>query len=144
MDSFGRAGRGVMGMYYTNFESPLGPLLLAANERGLCLIHFAAGKRPMNAQPDWKKDDGIFVETISQLLEYFRGNLRQFDLPLALEGTPFQISRVGAAARDSVWRDDFIRRAGAADWAAKRGAGGGAGERVESDSDYCALPSGDR
>jgi methylated-DNA-[protein]-cysteine S-methyltransferase len=79
-------------MHYTNFESPLGPLLLAANDRGLCLIHFAAGKRPMSAQPDWKKDEGIFAEAIFQLREYFRGNLRQFDLPLALEGTPFQIS----------------------------------------------------
>jgi methylated-DNA-[protein]-cysteine S-methyltransferase len=79
-------------MHYTNFESPLGPLLMAANDRGLCLIHFAGGKRPMSAQPDWKKDEGIFAEAIFQLREYFRGNLRQFDLPLALEGTPFQIS----------------------------------------------------
>ena len=79
-------------MHYTNFESPLGPLLLAANERGLCLIHFATGRRPMNARPDWTRDDGIFADVIFQLREYFRGKLRQFDLPLALEGTSFQVS----------------------------------------------------
>lgn len=78
-------------MYYTTFESPLGPLLLASCERGLSLISFSASKRAVPLRPDWEKDEAPFAETISQLREYFHGNLRDFDLQLAPEGTPFQL-----------------------------------------------------
>ncbi len=77
--------------YYTKFQSPVGPLLLAANDRGLCLVSFAGSKRAKAPQPDWKQDKAPFAETIRQLQAYFRAELKEFDLPLALEGTEFQI-----------------------------------------------------
>jgi methylated-DNA-[protein]-cysteine S-methyltransferase len=77
-------------MYYTNFKSPVGPLLLAADDHGLCLISFSAGGRAVKAEPNWKRDESRFKETIRQLQAYFRGELKDFNLPLALEGTPFQ------------------------------------------------------
>jgi methylated-DNA-[protein]-cysteine S-methyltransferase len=76
---------------YTNFTSPLGPLLLAANDRGLSVVSFAASRRAVRPQPDWKHEDAPFAEIIRQLNAYFRGELTEFDLPLAIEGTPFQL-----------------------------------------------------
>ena len=78
-------------IYYTNFESPMGTMLLAADERGLRLISFALGKRPERPQSGWQQDRAPFVETIRQLRAYFERELKNFDLPLSLEGTEFQL-----------------------------------------------------
>ena len=77
-------------MYYTNFQSPVGPLLLAADDRGLCFVSFSGSRRAVHAERTWKRDQAPFKETIRQLQAYFRGELKEFNLPLALEGTPFQ------------------------------------------------------
>ncbi|MGA8143123.1 MAG: methylated-DNA--[protein]-cysteine S-methyltransferase [Candidatus Acidiferrales bacterium] len=78
-------------IFYTHYESPLGTMLLAADERGLRLISFAAAKRPEVPQPDWRKDSAPFQETIRQLHAYFEKELKHFDLPLSLVGTDFQL-----------------------------------------------------
>jgi len=78
-------------MYYTKLQSPLGPLLLAANDRGLRFLSFAARKRAILPQPDWTQDRTPFREAILQLQAYFRGELKEFDLPLDLEGSAFQL-----------------------------------------------------
>lgn len=78
-------------MHYTKIQSPLGPLLLAANDHGLRFLSFAASKRAILLQPDWTQDKKPFRETILQLQAYFHGELREFDLPLALEGSIFQL-----------------------------------------------------
>ncbi|HEY3093359.1 MAG TPA: methylated-DNA--[protein]-cysteine S-methyltransferase, partial [Vicinamibacterales bacterium] len=49
--------------------------------------------------PDWNHDDAAFGDVVSQLGEYFEGRRRQFDLPLAPAGTPFQ-QRVWSALLD--------------------------------------------
>lgn len=78
-------------MVYTMIESPLGPLLLAANDRGLCLISFAASERATVPQAGWIQDESPFTKTIRQLRAYFAGELREFDVRLCLEGTDFQM-----------------------------------------------------
>jgi methylated-DNA-[protein]-cysteine S-methyltransferase len=95
---YGSAPAPVSTMDYTEIESPVGPLLLAANGRGLCLLSFLAGKRAVHPQPDWTRKKAPFTETIRQLRAYFRGELKEFDLPLVLDGTPFQL-RVWHALR---------------------------------------------
>jgi methylated-DNA-[protein]-cysteine S-methyltransferase len=76
---------------YTYYDSPLGRTLLAADERGLRLVSFAAGKRPERPGSDWRKDAAPLQEAIRQLRAYFAGELREFDLPLSLIGTDFQL-----------------------------------------------------
>jgi methylated-DNA-[protein]-cysteine S-methyltransferase len=76
---------------YTQLDTVLGPLLLAADDAGLRSICFANGMRPVSPDPSWHKDASRFREVIRQLHAYFVGKLEQFDLPLAPEGTPFQL-----------------------------------------------------
>jgi methylated-DNA-[protein]-cysteine S-methyltransferase len=79
-------------MLYTQIESPLGPLLLVADDAGLRQILFVNGRRAAQPESSWKEDEAPFSETIRQLHNYFAGELENFDLPLAPEGTPFQLS----------------------------------------------------
>jgi methylated-DNA-[protein]-cysteine S-methyltransferase len=76
---------------YTEMESPVGPLLLAADDGGLRQILFVKGKRVVRPDPAWHEDRRPLEETIRQLSAYFSGELQRFSLPLAPEGTPFQL-----------------------------------------------------
>ncbi len=66
-------------------------MLLASVENGLRAISFAEGRRPVRPRPDWSEDRSPFTETIRQLDAYFEGELRNFTLPLSLEGSEFQL-----------------------------------------------------
>src|SRR6266478_7461914 len=85
-------------VYYSTFESPVGPLLLAGSKAGLLLVSFASGDRPRNVDPEWRPDATAFVEVVQQLQSYFAGERKNFDLALILEGTDFQ-KRVWTALR---------------------------------------------
>lgn len=76
---------------YMVTESPVGPLLLAGDERGLHLVHFLNGRRPKSPDPEWSEDKKPFKEVLRQLRAYFDGKLKDFDLPLVLNGTEFQL-----------------------------------------------------
>ena len=78
-------------MFYTTIKSPIGPLLLAGDDAGLRFVHFATSRRPQSPQPDWTEDKAPFKEVARQLDAYFKGKLKDFDLPLALDGTDFQL-----------------------------------------------------
>jgi methylated-DNA-[protein]-cysteine S-methyltransferase len=77
-------------------ESPLGPLLLAADDTGLRSIDFVngrpPGKRSAYPDPSSRANPALLREAIRQLAAYFAGELEIFDLPLAPEGTPFQLA----------------------------------------------------
>lgn len=49
-------------------------------------------KHDLTPQSDWVEDASVdpFPETQQQLVAYFAGTLTEFDLPLQLQGTPFQ------------------------------------------------------
>jgi methylated-DNA-[protein]-cysteine S-methyltransferase len=81
-----------MSNFYTQLESPLGPLLLVADDAGLRQILFVNGRRPARPESSWKEDRAPFSEDIRQLHAYFAGELENFDLQLAPEGTPFQLA----------------------------------------------------
>jgi len=77
---------------YTQIESPLGSLLLAADDAGLRQILFVNGRHPAQPESSWKEDRAPLKETTRQLQAYFAGELTNFDLQLAPEGTPFQLA----------------------------------------------------
>ena len=76
-------------MWYTEFESPIGPLRLAADAEGLRQIDFL-GRAPRPLPDGWLHDPAKLAQVVDQLQAYFAGGLREFDLPLAPQGTPFQ------------------------------------------------------
>jgi methylated-DNA-[protein]-cysteine S-methyltransferase len=77
---------------YTHMESPVGPLLLVADDSGLRRIDFVNGRTRVEADPRWHDDAEQLSETIRQLRAYFAGELESFDLALAPEGTTFQLA----------------------------------------------------
>ncbi len=102
-------------------HSPLGPLLLAASEQGLCGLWFEEQKH----LPPWlpaRWDDGppshpVLKAATDQLTAYFGGTLEVFDLPLDLRhGTPFQCAvwqaMVGIPMRDSLTYGALAREIG--------------------------------
>ncbi len=78
-------------MSYCLLESPVGNILIAGDQRGLKLINFQEGPKAQAADPKWREDSQFFLGAIQQLNSYFNGRLTQFRLPLAPEGTPFQM-----------------------------------------------------
>lgn len=78
-------------MHYTQIDSPVGPLLLAADDAGLRQIIFMNGRDRAQPDPNWVQDSAGFAEATRQLCAYFAGELELFDLPLAPVGTPFQL-----------------------------------------------------
>ena len=76
---------------YTYMESPGGRLLLAGDDDGLRLVSFAEGKGAREPESDWRYHTEPLQKVVGQLEAYFAGHLRSFDLPLNLQGTPFQL-----------------------------------------------------
>ena len=85
-------------MLYTTFESPVGGLILAGDANALRHVSFESSKYAARPQREWVENRAAFAEAILQLQAYFRGELKEFDLPLVMEGTDFQL-RVWNALR---------------------------------------------
>jgi methylated-DNA-[protein]-cysteine S-methyltransferase len=66
-------------------DSPVGPLGLEAEGEALARLTLRARPTASGGRPA-----GVLAETARQLEAYFSRRLREFDLPLAPSGTPFQ------------------------------------------------------
>jgi len=76
---------------YDTYDSPVGPLLLAADDDGLRLVEFHESRHRIRREADWREGDhAVLRATRAQLGEYFAGRRRTFELPLAPRGTEFQ------------------------------------------------------
>lgn len=78
-------------MIYEQFDTPVGVLTIAADQDGLRHIEFPTiSHRVIRA--DWVLGtDPVLERARRQLLEYFDGSRRDFDLPLHPRGTAFQM-----------------------------------------------------
>jgi methylated-DNA-[protein]-cysteine S-methyltransferase len=94
-------------MNYCFFDSPIGPLLIAGDQVGVRHIRFpqnggsknSTSKHGKASKPErgWiESKSGAVAEAVVQLREYFAGRRVEFDLPLAPQGTQFQLA---------VWRE---------------------------------------
>ena len=81
-----------MSSLYTYCPSAVGDLLLAGDGECLQLIGFPEGKARTRHGADWQRTDAPFTEVIRQLKAYFAGDLQDFDVALAPQGTMFQQS----------------------------------------------------
>lgn len=82
-------------MFWHETDSPVGPLLLAGDAHALTRVHFQGGPHPLRLPAEWRREAARFSAVSGQLQEYFAGERRSFNVPLALEGSDFQ---------RSVWR----------------------------------------
>jgi O-6-methylguanine DNA methyltransferase len=92
-------------LHCTTLDSAVGPLFMAASDRGLVALEFDArlpGQQSIRPNPRHlrKENKGFEFEPsprrmsdyICQLEEYFAGRRREFSFPLDLRGTDFQIA----------------------------------------------------
>jgi methylated-DNA-[protein]-cysteine S-methyltransferase len=75
---------------YTTFESPIGELLLLGDGQALRGLYMQAGRKPVAIAPSWERSARPFTDVHAQLEEYFAGRRIAFDVPLAMEGSPFE------------------------------------------------------
>jgi methylated-DNA-[protein]-cysteine S-methyltransferase len=80
-----------MRLAFSDIESPIGRLRLAGDGDRLHVLSFLEGKENLDAPVDWQNDAAPLTEAVEQLKAYFAGELRQFTLPLAPNGTLFQL-----------------------------------------------------
>jgi O-6-methylguanine DNA methyltransferase len=94
-------------LHSTLFLAPIGPLFLAASDKGLVALEFDArspGQQSVRPNPRNLREEGdkqqevVFEESPdvmrpyeAQLEEYFSGSRREFTFPLDLRGTTFQL-----------------------------------------------------
>jgi methylated-DNA-[protein]-cysteine S-methyltransferase len=81
----------------TRYDSPLGPMIVAATDSGLAGLWFE-GQRHLPERSTWPANPqhAVLRQAITQLEEYFSGSRTSFDLPLDLQG--------GTAFQQSVWQ----------------------------------------
>ncbi len=100
-----RGGPG-MTVFFSVVDSPLGALLLAATDRGLCTVKLGDAAAPLERElraefprADVIRDDGRLRGPAAAIAELASGGRRALDLPLDLQGTAFQW-RVWRALQD--------------------------------------------
>jgi len=87
-----------------HYDSPLGRLTLVASGRGLRSILWLGEPAPDGAGTGVRgapRDDGndVLIRAAAELDEYFRGERRQFNVPLDPVGTEFQLLAWSALRR---------------------------------------------
>jgi methylated-DNA-[protein]-cysteine S-methyltransferase len=75
---------------FTTAESPVGELTLVGDGDALTGLYMTDHRHRPPLPAGACRDDAAFAGACGQLGEYFAGERTEFDLPLRLEGSPFQ------------------------------------------------------
>ena len=80
-------------IHRTHHDSPVGHLTLVGSDAGLRAVLWPVERDGRVRLPDdvVDGDHPVLTRTAAQLDEYFAGDRRDFDLPLDLHGTAFQV-----------------------------------------------------
>jgi AraC family transcriptional regulator of adaptative response/methylated-DNA-[protein]-cysteine methyltransferase len=80
-------------------ETPIGPMVAAASDKGVCFLEFADRRGFEASCDDMRKrfgaavlpgENAILKQLREELAKYFAGELRKFSVPIFVRGTPFQ------------------------------------------------------
>jgi methylated-DNA-[protein]-cysteine S-methyltransferase len=77
---------------YREVDSPLGGILITGRGDAVTGVSFQNHSRARETGPTWIKDDGHLERACQQLAEYLEGGRTTFDVPLRLDGSPFQLA----------------------------------------------------
>jgi methylated-DNA-[protein]-cysteine S-methyltransferase len=78
--------------FYTEIDSSWGPLFLLTDGDHVTGLYFSGGRYAPEPATSWRRvpDPALAGDVERQLAEYAGGRRREFDVPIALCGTPFQ------------------------------------------------------
>ena len=107
--------------YISHYASPVGNILLAADNTGLTGLWFEGQKYfALSLDKEHEEKEIPLFEEVKQWLDiYFSGKEPDFTVPLHFTGTDFQ-NEVGNTLYDSIWTDHDLRRDSKADRRQKR------------------------
>lgn len=89
-----------MSEYWTSLDSPVGTVIIRSDGKSVTAIQFVGDVADSATSTQRRADDlPVLASARVQLQEYFAGERTDFDLPLAMRGTPFQV-RVWDALRE--------------------------------------------
>jgi methylated-DNA-[protein]-cysteine S-methyltransferase len=74
---------------WTTIDSPVGELRIVQHDGAITAIEFSPFDETSAVGPR-QDDDPVLRMAVEQLTAYFSRELKEFDLPLAPQGTPFQ------------------------------------------------------
>ncbi|MGE3314047.1 MAG: methylated-DNA--[protein]-cysteine S-methyltransferase [Planctomycetaceae bacterium] len=75
---------------YSELDSPLGKIVVCGDGPFVTGLFLPDHKGFSGIDARWTRSDARFAEIRAQLAEYFAGTRQSFDVPLRLDGTPFQ------------------------------------------------------
>src|SRR5947209_18413982 len=78
-------------------DSPVGPLMAAATDDGICMLEFAGPRTEMQTEAisrcfgaEVMDGEHRYLDQLeAESREYFAGERREFTVPLVIRGTPF-------------------------------------------------------
>lgn len=75
---------------YTTLASPIGELVVTSADDAITGLYISHPPNGVDTT-SWRRDAAPLRPAVQQLRAYFAGELREFDVPLAPAGTPFQL-----------------------------------------------------
>ncbi len=83
-------------IFYCYLFGPVGDFLVAGTDTSLHYTGFTSGHQQREPSAEWRRDTAPLSYAIPQFEAYFNGEPIDFDIPLSVQGTPFQ---------QDVWRE---------------------------------------